>query len=298
MNIPVLAWLLPLIASVLFALGSLMLKEGMAKGAGPIRVVFISNWVLVILWMGFFLIEPSFPQGELWWTPFVAGFARVCGGGCLLTALRIGDVSIQTPMGGLKVVFVAAFAALMGAEALTYAHWGAAVLTLLAIYLLGRSGGSGLHDKKRIARAMVLSAFAALFFALNDVLAARAATTVGVRTYMSYNFFASAAGTLAFIPFFHGRLRDLPKACWPWVLGGTTFLALDVMVLLYAISEYQEATTANILYSARGVWAILLIWGVGHWFHNEEGRKGWGVMGQRLLGAILLLSAIGLVLFV
>ncbi len=264
----------------------------MAKGAGPIRIVFISNWILAFIWFFVFFQNPSLPRGEWFWAPFAGGMARVCGGGFLFTALRIGDVSVQAPMGGVKVMFVALFSLLMGTEPLCYAHFGAAFLTVVSVYLLGRSGHSGVHNKRLLARAIVLSLIAAVFFALNDVLAVKAAHHVGVDTYMAYNFFTSALGSLAFIPFFNARIRDMPKASLPWALGGSFLLAIDVACLLYSISEFREATTANVLYSARGIWAILLVWLVGSWFHNEEGKKGTAVMLQRLLGASMLFGAI------
>lgn len=296
MNMPVLAWILPIIASILFAIGSLMLKEAMARGVGPMRVVFVSNWMIVILWAGVFLIEPGFPEGSLWWAPFVGGLARILGGACLLTALRIGDVSVQTPLGGLKVIFVTLFAALMGVEGLTIAHWGAAILTLMSVYLLGKGTAESSHNHQRIISAIVLSFVAAICFGFSDVLGAFAGEKVGVRLYMSYNFFTSAIGALCFIPFFQQRLRDISRECWPWLFGGTFFLGLEVMLLMGSIVVYKEATTANILYALRGVWAILLVWFLGHWFHNKEREHGKKVMFQRLLGTVLLVLAIALVL--
>jgi drug/metabolite transporter (DMT)-like permease len=296
MNTPILLWILPIIASILFAIGSLMLKEAMARGVGPMRVVFISNWMIAFLWLSFYLIDPVWPQGEFWWTPFLGGLTRVLGGACLLTALRIGDVSIQTPLGGLKVVFVTLFAGLIGSEVLNEAHWVASFLTLISVYLLGKNTSGVAHEQKRIIRAIILSFLAAICFGFGDVLSAFAGEKVGVKAYMSYNFFTSAIGVLLFIPFFQGRLRDIHKTCWPWLLGGTFFLGLEVMLLMAAITLYKEATTVNILYALRGIWAILLVWFLGHWFHNKERDQGKKVMIQRLMGSILLVAAIILVL--
>jgi len=52
------------------------------------------------------------------------------------------------------------------------------------------------------------------------------------------------------------------------------------------------ATTTNVLYNSRGVWSVVLVWWVGHWFGNTERARGPGVMLRRLAGSLLLLSAI------
>ena len=50
------------------------------------------------------------------------------------------------------------------------------------------------------------------------------------------------------------------------------------------------------LYSSRGLWSVLAVWGVGHWFSNREQHLGSRVLVWRLLGAILMMAAIMLVL--
>lgn len=286
-----LSWILPLGVSVVYAVASLIIKQAMVHGAGPMRIMFISNWVLFFLWLPLFLQEPGFPQGDWAWAPFVGGLARVCGGGFLLTALRMGDVSVQTPLTGLKVIFVCGLALLFGTESIGLPHAMAGLMTCAAIFILSRPSGQ-VQDRKRLMKALGLSACSAMLFALNDILAAQAAVEVGIKNYLFFNFLTSAIGTLSFIPFFRGRLRDLPRAALPWTFGGAFLLALDVLGLILAISIYQEPTTANILYAARGIWAVLLVWILGHWFQNQEGSLGQGVMVQRLMGAGLLFGAI------
>jgi hypothetical protein len=57
-----------------------------------------------------------------------------------------------------------------------------------------------------------------------------------------------------------------------------------------------SATVVNIIFSARGLFSVLLVWLVGHWFTNDEHRLGGRVFALRLVGAVLMLAAIVLVL--
>jgi len=58
---------------------------------------------------------------------------------------------------------------------------------------------------------------------------------------------------------------------------------------------FGDATAMNVVYSARGVWSVAAVWLIGHWFANTEAQLGGGVFRGRLAGALLMTSAIVLV---
>lgn len=72
-------------------------------------------------------------------------------------------------------------------------------------------------------------------------------------------------------------------------------LAAQAGALAYSFGVYGHATAGNIVYNLRGIFSVLLVWCLGHWFANEERHVGGRVMSWRLAGAGLLLGAIGLV---
>jgi len=63
-----------------------------------------------------------------------------------------------------------------------------------------------------------------------------------------------------------------------------------------SISIYRQATSANVLYSSRGLWSVVAVWAIGHWFANREQHLGARVLVWRVLGALLLMAAIILVI--
>jgi hypothetical protein len=83
--------------------------------------------------------------------------------------------------------------------------------------------------------------------------------------------------------------------CWQ-LWAGAACLALQSVGIVVTVSVYRHATAANVLYSSRGLWSVLAVWLVGHWFQNREQQLGGRVMTLRLCGAALLLLAILLVL--
>jgi len=71
-------------------------------------------------------------------------------------------------------------------------------------------------------------------------------------------------------------------------------MAIQAVSLIAAIAIFRKATTSNVIYSARGLWSVLAVWIVGHWFANRERDQGGSVFRARLVGAGLLLAAVTL----
>ena len=86
-------------------------------------------------------------------------------------------------------------------------------------------------------------------------------------------------------------LRQISRPAWPWLLGGATLLAIQAAGMGFAIGAFGDATAVNIVYSSRGLWAVLAVWWIGHWFKNDEQHLGGAVLRLRLWGAGLMLAA-------
>jgi hypothetical protein len=78
-------------------------------------------------------------------------------------------------------------------------------------------------------------------------------------------------------------------------LGGTVLLGGQSIVFISTIANYGHATSANIVYAARGLLSVAMVWLIGHWFVNAEQHLGNRVMRWRLGGALMMMSAIVLV---
>ena len=81
-----------------------------------------------------------------------------------------------------------------------------------------------------------------------------------------------------------------------WLAAGAMCFAIQGLMFMSAVSIYRQVTSANVLYSSRGLWSVVGVWAVGHWFTNREQHLGARVLAWRLIGAILLLAAIVMVL--
>jgi hypothetical protein len=68
------------------------------------------------------------------------------------------------------------------------------------------------------------------------------------------------------------------------------------VIFVSTIARWGHAAPVNVIYSSRGLWSILLVWTCGRWLHSRDTGLGGKVLGWRLAGAALMMSAIVLVL--
>ncbi len=280
--------LVPLASAFFYAVAALMLKRATERGIGPWRVSFVTNCIEAVIFAPLWLLGGA---------PFSwlnLAHAAVCGlaffSGQIFTflALNRGDVSVATPVLGTKVIFVALFAVVLGSEHLTAGLWLAALLTAIATALLGTGGARPRHS---IGISLAFGFSAAASYALTDVLAQKWAPAWGFGHFAPAMFGSVAIFSLTLIPFFRGKMSELP---WRWLTPGAALLGVQALGIAYSVMVFGSATTTNVVYNSRGIWTVLLVWCVGHWFANFERAQGTRVMLRRLAASLLLLAAIAL----
>jgi drug/metabolite transporter (DMT)-like permease len=286
--------LLPFTASLLYVVGALFLKDASSRGVGFFRLTAFTNLffgvVFSLLWvLGGQLLGPA-----AWLQPAATAALFLVGQVFAVVALQRGDVSVATPVMGLKVILVAFFVTLIVGERVPLAIWIAAALSSAGIVLLSRGGGAT-PGSGRTAPALVFGGLAAAAFALFDVLVQKWSPDWGAGRFLP--IMMGFVALYSVLPFAWRRdhLGVAPLGSWrPLLLAGLC-LAVQGALLISSLALYAQATTINVVYSARGLWSVLAVWVVGHWFGNRERELGGAVFRARLVGAGLLLAAILLV---
>ncbi|MDQ3622615.1 MAG: EamA/RhaT family transporter, partial [Verrucomicrobiota bacterium] len=183
---------------------------------------------------------------------------------------------------------------LLLATQLPWPLWTAAAMSVLAIALLHRPPAAP-GIRARHGHTILFALLAAAAYALFDVLVQKWSPAWGAGRFLPIMFALSAAFSGGFVPFFREPLRALPRAAWPALGAGALFMALQAFALVSAVALFGDATAINVVYSARGLWSVVAVWLVGHWFANVEGQLGAGVLRWRLAGAALMTAAIVIV---
>ncbi|MHC1768330.1 MAG: EamA/RhaT family transporter [Verrucomicrobiia bacterium] len=287
--------ILPLLSSVVYVAGALALKRAADLGADVWRTARVCNFTAALVFAPLVFLGGTIPSWQLAWQPAVVALLFIAGQILNLLALNLGDVSVATPVLGVKVLLVALLTAVLLGQQMGPALWTAALLSSVAVALLNASGR---HPHHRLGITIVLAVSAAISYALFDVLVQKWSSEWGVGRFLPIMIAFVALFTLGIRPSRNPKTRD-PVALAAqrrWLAGGALGLALQSILFVVAIAVYGQATVANILYSSRGLWSVVAVWLVGAWFHNRERHLGRRVLAWRFVGAALLMSAIVIVL--
>lgn len=285
--------LFPFIAALLYAFGALVLKRSSDLGVGLWRTTFVANLLVAGLFSLLWLLGGPPVEKELLWQPGVIALCLFVGQLTQFLALEKGDVSVAVPVFGLKVVLVALLTPLLIGVAVGAKLWAAALLSVVGITLLNRQDAS--QPSRNLRVTFIAGGTGAVCFAVFDLLVQKWGPTWGVGRLLPCIFWINALLSFGLVFRFSAPLSAVPRRAWPWLLGGSVLLGIQSVTFVSTLAVFGRATTANVVYASRGLLSVVLVWMIGHWFKNAEQHLGPAVMRRRLAGALMMMSAIVLV---
>ncbi len=286
--------LFPLISALLYAFGALVLKRSSDLGVGLWRTTFVANIIVAGLFSFLWLHGGPPVERELLWQPGVIAMCLFVGQISQFLALEKGDVSVAVPVFGLKVILVAFFTPLLIGDAVGVKLWIAALLSVVGITFLNRKDAN--QPPRNLLVTFIAGGIGAMAFAAFDVLVQKWGPSWGVGRLLPCVFWINALLSSGLIFRFSAPLTAVPRQAWGWLVGGSLLFGVQSVIFVSTIAIFGKATSANIVYSSRGLLSVALVWLVGHWFTNSEQHLGPKVMRWRLAGALLMMSAIVLVI--
>jgi len=230
------------------------------------------------------------PQGY-WLDIILVGAPFALGHYCFVLANRYGDASFVVPMMGMKVFFVALFAAIWLDEVYSVWVYVGASGAVVGIFFLndGKRHGS--------VAALLLVLGNCVLYAATDIFIVRL-FRAGFSAYevMVYLFLG---GALFMIPLAMVRLRGQWRINRPFMGGLVLFGIAQAgggILLMIAFGLAQKATMVNIVQSSRGLFAVIAVYII-----SRIGIKGLEVLntGQYLsrgMGSAMIAGSIVLAL--
>ncbi len=286
--------LFPLLSSLLYVSAAMFIKQAASGGVGAWRTSFVCNWITALLFLALLPLGGAIPPVVQFYQPAVVALLFVAGQLFTFLALDKGDVSVATPVMGVKVVLVAAFSLLFKGETVRWELWAAATLSCVGIGFLNRSADDKAvhHD---VIRTIILALLAAACYASFDVLVTKWSPEWGMGRFLPVMLFMAAGLSFVFVPLFREPLKTIPKKALRPLLLGSLLMGLQAIVLISALAKFNDATAINVIYSTRGLWSVIMVWAIGHWFANQEQQLGKKILQGRLIGAGFLCAAVALV---
>jgi drug/metabolite transporter (DMT)-like permease len=284
----------PLIAALFYAFGALVLKRSSELGVGLWRTTFVANFIVAGLFSLLWLFGGPPVDRELLWQPGVIAMCLFVGQISQFVALEKGDVSVAVPVFGLKVILVALLTPFILGEAVGLKLWGAALLSVLGIVFLNKKDQG--KRPRGLGITLIAGGTGAVCFAIFDVLVQKWGPHWGMGRLLPCVFWMNALFSCGLVFRFSAPLSAIPRPAWGWLTGGSVLLGTQSILFVSTLAVYGQATSANVVYASRGLLSVLLVWMVGHWFSNLEQNLGPAVLRWRLAGALLMMSAIVLVI--
>ncbi len=282
--------LLPLCAAAIYAFSSLLIKRGLVQGVTMNQSFHWTNLAVGLVFTPLLLLETQEVRWELWWHPALVTCAFFLGTWLTFLSIRLGDVSLVTPLMGTKVVFVALGMVVMAGTVPPLALWIAAALTATGIFLMG-AGDFGKQAAGH-ASAVATALLSAAVFGVCDVLVRMWSESFGAMTFLALSSMGVAliSGIIWLI---QGRPSlKLPIGSSKFALNGAVLVGLQAIMMGLALSYFDDATGINVAYASRGLWAIVLVGLVGPRFGNHERHHSGRAFGWRVAGTLLLTVAI------
>lgn len=285
--------LLPLLAAFLYAFGALVLKRSSDLGVGLWRTTFVANLIVAALFSLLWLFGGPPVEKELLWQPGLIAMCLFVGQISQFLALEKGDVSVAVPVFGLKVILVAFLTPILIGDPVGLKLWIAAFLSVIGITFLNQKDAS--KPPRNLLITFIAGGVGAGSFAVFDVLVQKWGPAWGVGRLLPCIFWINALLSFGLVFRFAAPLSAIPRQAWRWLTGGSVLLGMQSILFVSTLAIYGKATSANIVYASRGLLSVVLVWMIGHWFMNTEQHLGPRVMRWRLAGALLMMSAIVLV---
>ena len=285
--------LFPLFSSVIFVFGMMFARKAISRGASAWTGTFYGN-----LWLGLFWLLVGVCRWEVipvsdWWRAAIVGLLFFLGQLFTYMAFRYGDVSVATPIFGVKILFVAFLSSMMTGQSISATVLIAAFVATVGVILV-QSGGGALQrlERTRVLLTVVTALIASLSLSVFDVLLQRWGAVSGAMPFLPVMFVSASLFSFVLLPWVNSvsTLKSL-RSLRPMFIA-TVLMALQAMGMTIALSQFGDATRVNIVYALRGLWAIVFAWLLAQSFEGGERYASRSVMLRRAAGALLLTGAV------
>ena len=288
--------ILPLVLGMLYSIASLAFKRAIAEGMDIGRIVFYSNLTTLILLIPLLVLVSKPQPSAFFYQPLLTAVAFFIGIALNVAAIRQGDVSVATPILGTKVLFVACFTIIILGKPVQRSLWMGAVLAGVAFVMLR---GPANRPHHRFWSTVFLAVGSSSAFALCDVFFQLWTRIWGVGLFIPVVFAIVCVLSFTLLKLFPAPAPSVTARASRWIMAGCILNGVQTLGMVICVGLFRHpnaATAVNIVYNSRGIWSVLLVWIIGHWFGNME--RGWGrkIMAFRLAGSALMIGAIVLIL--
>lgn len=285
----------PLLSSVLFVLAATYARTATSLGVTPYTATALSNFTLAVIWLIIGLTQDAWIPIGAWWQAIWIGAAFVSGQLATYLAFRLGDVSLATPVFGVKIIMVAFMSSMLADQGITVSIWIAAALATLGVAVI-QFGASANSETKLTARRAAFSIgfalLAATLLSIFDIAVQRAGKEHGALPFLSTMFVSVGVLSVGLLPWTNSVAQIRSIGATKPLLLAAGFMAAQGLSVTYALGQFGDATRINIVYSLRGLWSVLFAWIAARCFAKSGSGMSRSTLLYRFIGAVMVTLAI------
>lgn len=281
--------LFPLVAAIVYALGSIVIKRALGLGVTMDQSFHITNLFVGLVFLPLLFFEQKEIDWTLVWKPMVMGAVFFLGNWLTFLGIKRGDVSLVTPIMGTKVVWVAIGLVLLTGQIPSRALWIAALLTAMGIFVMGLGD---LKSGSHLVLTVSLTLSSAALFGICDVLVNWWSASFGAPTFLSIGSMTVALFSIGMLAFRGKPSLVLAVSLRKWAWWGGFLIGIQAIAMGMSLSHFPDATGINVVYASRGLWVIVLVVVLGPILGNSEHRESGRAFWWRVLGTVILTTAI------
>jgi drug/metabolite transporter (DMT)-like permease len=290
--------LFPLFSSITFVFGMMYARKAIGRGASAWSGTFYGNLWLGLGWLLVGIYRWDVMPVADWWQAAIIGLLFFSGQFFTYTAFRYGDVSVATPIFGVKILIVAVLSSFTTGQSIAWTIWAAAFIATAGVILV-QSGPkfAQKHERRQLIITVVTALLAALSLSVFDVLLTTWGKKFGALQFLPVMFVFASLFSFGLLPWVNGVAKLKSVHALRPMFFATILMALQAMGMTIALSQFADATRVNIVYALRGLWAIVFAWLLAYSFEGGERHATTSIMLRRAAGAFLLTAAVVMALF-
>lgn len=279
---------LPLIGAALHPLLGLCVQKTSREGTKPTLITCLSNLVTISIFLLYLRPTGGWSLQAYDFLAIANGFVFFLGQWFSVQSVKSGDIAVHSSALGLKMIVVASLSLFVGLENPSWNLLGGVILAVIAVFLVA---GASLDGWRKHRVTVGLTICACLFFGLNDFLTGwKSPETGGARWLVLMMGTSGLLSVFLLIPR-RIELQNLVKnrPALTFLLLAALAFGIQALAVNIAFTRFNQPTLSNIVYSTRGLLAVLFLW----WLHRKIRPQ---LRKSQLAGALLMILSLALVL--
>ena len=285
----------PVIAAALYSLSVILVKLATSdEKLSPTSILVFNNVSMWILFMPSLFTEGGVKDFALVWQPLLVGVFFAMGNFATFLCAHKGEVSLMTPIMGLKILAVLLFSRIIIGMELPHTMIAAGIICCAAVFIMGYSKRRISSKKEWITFALAL--WACTSYAACDVFIQKFSPNFSPLSLLCLCNFVLILSTL---PYFGRCWREIRSAGRKnLALGGAAaaLMVAESLFMFFALAGRVSAPLCNILYNTRGIMSVVFVFAIGKYVSGLETLTQ-GTAARRAVGSLMILGAVALVLF-